>query len=256
MLSAMFSGRHELRQLDDGAFFIDRDPKYFRYVLNFLRTGTLSWPENEIAKKLIKIEFDYYAIDYEGRGLPNISGDNFEYTSDFDKKGYLYYIATDEGKSSWTNPRAKGLVDLTVESGFYRIINDSAERYDIEEDKNLAFEYNTSPDRCLCSPSGSEDQCYMVIDLKEARLKLTAITMSCSYSPGTYLENCVFFGCNDMVYWKTIAVESEVKGSNKKVKTWKVKMDDSVRYFKISNIYQVLISGLELYGSVEFDDYE
>jgi len=65
-----------------------------------------------------------------------------------------------------------------------------------------------------------------------------------------------FFGCNDMVYWKTIAVESEVKGSNKKVKTWKVKMDDSVRYFKISNIYQVLISGLELYGSVEFDDYE
>jgi len=39
MLSAMFSGRHALRQDDDGAFFIDRDGTHFRYILNYLRDG-------------------------------------------------------------------------------------------------------------------------------------------------------------------------------------------------------------------------
>jgi hypothetical protein len=39
MLAAMFSGRHALRQDDDGAYFIDRDGTHFRYVLNFLRDG-------------------------------------------------------------------------------------------------------------------------------------------------------------------------------------------------------------------------
>ena len=39
MLAAMFSGRHALRQDDDGSFFIDRDGTHFRYVLNFLRDG-------------------------------------------------------------------------------------------------------------------------------------------------------------------------------------------------------------------------
>jgi len=39
MLSAMFSGRHALRQDDDGAYFIDRDGTHFRYILNYLRDG-------------------------------------------------------------------------------------------------------------------------------------------------------------------------------------------------------------------------
>jgi len=39
MLAAMFSGRHALRQDDDGAYFIDRDATHFRYVLNYLRDG-------------------------------------------------------------------------------------------------------------------------------------------------------------------------------------------------------------------------
>ncbi|KAH8056200.1 hypothetical protein JL722_7502 [Aureococcus anophagefferens] len=39
MLAAMFSGRHALRPADDGSLFIDRDPKHFGLVLNFLRDG-------------------------------------------------------------------------------------------------------------------------------------------------------------------------------------------------------------------------
>ena len=44
MLAAMFSGRHALRPADDGSLFIDRDPKHFGLVLNFLRDGPTAVP--------------------------------------------------------------------------------------------------------------------------------------------------------------------------------------------------------------------
>jgi len=37
MLSAMFSGRHSLSRDNEGRHFIDRDPQYFKVILNYLR---------------------------------------------------------------------------------------------------------------------------------------------------------------------------------------------------------------------------
>ena len=37
-LEEMFSGRHELKKFN-GKVFIDRNPKIFRYVLDYLRIG-------------------------------------------------------------------------------------------------------------------------------------------------------------------------------------------------------------------------
>jgi len=198
-----------------------------------------------LEKKLIRIEFDYYAIDYVGFGINRLN--HFEYTSDFDKNGYLYHIATDGGKSLWVNPRLKGLIDIEVLEGYYRIINDTAERYNNPEDLNLAFDYNKDPNSCLTSPSSPGN--YVIIDLKK-RMKLTAITMSCYYVPGTYLMKCNFQGGNNKVEWKPIRI-SEAKSGDTKSKTWKVEHDEPVRYIRIGNEeYEILISGLELYGSV------
>jgi hypothetical protein len=41
MIGAMFSGRHDLKKNASGAYFLDRDGKHFRQILNFLRA-----PEN------------------------------------------------------------------------------------------------------------------------------------------------------------------------------------------------------------------
>lgn len=41
MLAAMFSGRHELEKDDEGRVFIDRDPKAFGVILDWLRNGHL-----------------------------------------------------------------------------------------------------------------------------------------------------------------------------------------------------------------------
>ena len=67
MLAAMFSGRHYLaRDPVSGRILIDRDPKYFGFVLNYLRNGcTLpaNLPTDEAELGRVMEEFDYFCID-------------------------------------------------------------------------------------------------------------------------------------------------------------------------------------------------
>ena len=62
MLAAMFSGRFELKPYADGAFFIDRDGTHFRYILNYLRTGKLTLPEDKTLVKELLEEAEFYQI--------------------------------------------------------------------------------------------------------------------------------------------------------------------------------------------------
>ena len=62
-LGAMFSGRHEVPQDDDGYVFIDRDGTHFRIILNFLRTGVLHVPESLQAANELAHELQYYQLD-------------------------------------------------------------------------------------------------------------------------------------------------------------------------------------------------
>jgi len=62
MLAAMFSGRFELEPCEDGAFFIDRDGTYFRYILNYLRTGKLTLPKDATFLKELQEEAEFYQI--------------------------------------------------------------------------------------------------------------------------------------------------------------------------------------------------
>ena len=46
MLAAMFSGRHPLTCNSKGYYFIDRDGKLFRYIINFLRNQEIHLPKD------------------------------------------------------------------------------------------------------------------------------------------------------------------------------------------------------------------
>ena len=77
MLAAMFSGRHELSQEQDGSYFIDRDGTFFRYILNFLRDGTLdsgTLPNNVPALREILREAKYYQLQEMVKYLEELIG--------------------------------------------------------------------------------------------------------------------------------------------------------------------------------------
>ena len=62
MLAAMFPGKSDMKPAEDGAFFIDRDGTHFPFILNYLRTGKLTFPEGEKAFKELQEEAEYYQI--------------------------------------------------------------------------------------------------------------------------------------------------------------------------------------------------
>ena len=62
MLAAMFSGKFEVKPSEDGAFFIDRDGKHFRFILNYLRDGELIVPEGATFLKELEAEAKFYQI--------------------------------------------------------------------------------------------------------------------------------------------------------------------------------------------------
>lgn len=62
MLAAMFSGRHTLCQdPDKGYFFVDRDGKYFRHILNWLRDGSVPTLNESEYSDLLR-EAEYYQL--------------------------------------------------------------------------------------------------------------------------------------------------------------------------------------------------
>ena len=62
MLASMFSGRSVVKPLEDGAFFIDEDGKYFRFILNYLRTGKLPLPKGATFLDELAEEAEFYQI--------------------------------------------------------------------------------------------------------------------------------------------------------------------------------------------------
>lgn len=63
MLQAMFSGRYDVKKTSEGRVFIDRDGTLFRYVLSYLRNGTLDLLGISARKlRQIRQEFEFYNL--------------------------------------------------------------------------------------------------------------------------------------------------------------------------------------------------
>ena len=63
VLSAMISGKLPVREDRDGKVFIDRDPKHFNRILNFLRDGDVPLPATQTELEELKREAEFYCID-------------------------------------------------------------------------------------------------------------------------------------------------------------------------------------------------
>ena len=63
MLHAMFSGRFDTKPSEDGSYFIDRDGTHFRHILNYLRTGQFTVPDDNILRKELLAEAEFYQVE-------------------------------------------------------------------------------------------------------------------------------------------------------------------------------------------------
>ncbi|KAI1707662.1 BTB/POZ domain-containing protein [Ditylenchus destructor] len=61
-LACLVNGRLPSDKDETGAFLIDRDPKQFRVILNYLRNGVLNMDSNEVAVKELLCEADFYGL--------------------------------------------------------------------------------------------------------------------------------------------------------------------------------------------------
>ena len=59
----MFSGRFDTKPSEDGSYFIDRDGTHFRCTLNYLRTGQLIVPKDEITREELLAEAEFYQVE-------------------------------------------------------------------------------------------------------------------------------------------------------------------------------------------------
>lgn len=60
-LEAMFSGRHAIHLVDD-CVFIDRDPKYFKLMIDYLRNNQKYPNLSDTDYELFELELDYWQI--------------------------------------------------------------------------------------------------------------------------------------------------------------------------------------------------
>ncbi|BDA46507.1 probable BTB/POZ domain-containing protein KCTD7 at N-terminal half [Coccomyxa sp. Obi] len=65
LFNAMFSGRHVLSPDKNGCYFLDRDGRHFHDILNFLRDGAFTYPEDGADFKYLlelRAEAEYYCL--------------------------------------------------------------------------------------------------------------------------------------------------------------------------------------------------
>lgn len=55
-------GRHKIEKGDDGAYFIDRNPKYFEKILDYLRDGEIFLPTTKRECYELAKEANYYGL--------------------------------------------------------------------------------------------------------------------------------------------------------------------------------------------------
>jgi len=133
---------------------LDRDPRIFQYIMEYIRTDKKSkrigvYEKNKKLWRLVRVEALYFGLD----SLVQMMKITFSCSPQVDKglgasgKGIMYWLGTNKGTSDYTNPYSSGAVAI---SGWFEGDKDSRIT---EEDKMLMVQYRPSPE-------GEKSKCY------------------------------------------------------------------------------------------------
>lgn len=171
----------------------------------------------------------------------------FQWSSDFDKKGVLYYLGTREYRTEWQNPFLQKLVDVTWSS--------------LEKGKAPAI-FEREPSECWTQDVPSS---WFTIDLGAGRsLRITAYTLR--HGGGTkqdLIRNWTLKGSVDGKEFTTLMrhKDDESLSTAFATMTWTISgVSQAYRFFKViqtghnSSKHNFLsIGGVELYGELIYD---
>ena len=88
---ALLSGKFGDKDENDGSYFIDRDPEYFKYLLRYLRYGHVQIPT--VSAIDIKSEAEYYQIDMDFSGIEDYTTRRqVVVTNGYDEREYGLWI--------------------------------------------------------------------------------------------------------------------------------------------------------------------
>jgi len=168
----------------------------------------------------------------------------FEYTTDFDNKGILHFIATNGGRSDWQNPAKTGEIKITGSS--------------IEKGQ-LEFICELEPQECWSADVPSS---WFTIDMgKDRAVKPTRYTLRHGgASRQDSLRDWALKGSDDSINWTAVGRHKDDSSLNGNFSThsWEIKNPvQPWRYFRLvqtghnSSGHNFLsLSGIEFYGEL------
>lgn len=124
MLSALVRHPNPAKQFN-GALFIDRDPRTFRWILNFLRGSQVLPPKESTDMLLLKEEAEYFSVDGLLAKIQHVICPSFSVHDHVRVRGYKFtiihvnddgYIVTRGGKSFKINS-SENVEQTTIEKG-------------------------------------------------------------------------------------------------------------------------------------------
>lgn len=145
-VSALFSGRHPLTFDKKGRVFLDRNPKMFAVILDFLRSGVLCRFEDRRQNELLEIELQFFGLDLSPH-IPKIfaSAQEFIFDSDMDKNGLFYFLGSRGG--NWSNPFVAARLKLELSSQGGSTLHSLVDRVGESAVENL---YSSSGPQWIC----------------------------------------------------------------------------------------------------------
>jgi len=152
--SGLMSGKFNAVKDEHEAYFIDRDPRNFGIILNYLRGQEIfvdDLSENQLKELvsdcefyqvsgLLKLLVDKHLVEIKEERRSNTIK-HFVFGSDRDSNGILYWLGIDKGKApNWINPAHRGFVQISVSSLMYgdpsvivsRDVEEGSSKYSLE----------------------------------------------------------------------------------------------------------------------------